>query len=384
MAKKRANGEGSLRKRKDGRWEGRYTAGHDPSTGKAIYKNVLGRTKAETAEKLKAAIDASAEMDDTKKRDYKVAEWLEVWLEDWAKMSLRPSTYQTYKGFLKNHIGPKIGKTPLEKLTSLEIQRLYKELLESGRVPSKESRCKPKGLAPKTVRNLHQMFSSALDVAAAQRLIRSNPAKGCTLPRVERQEMQTLTPDQLAAFFQEAKRSGVYELYYLDLATGLRRGELLGLKWTDIDLQRKTMRIQRSIARQNGSVGEAPLKTKNAYRTLPLSEDAVGVLKEQKKKAGDSPYVFPSPAGGPMSPDSVLHRLQRVLKRAGLPRIRFHDLRHTFATLALQNGVDVKTVSGMLGHYSAGFTLDTYAHVTTSAQIQAANTMGSVLAAAGR
>lgn len=117
----------------------------------------------------------------------------------------------------------------------------------------------------------------------------------------------------------------MYELYYLDLATGLRRGELLGLKWTDIDLRRKTMRIQRSIARQNGSVGEVPLKTKNAYRTLPLSEDAVEVLKEQKKKAGDSPYVFPSPAGGPMSPDSVLHRLQRVLKRAGLPRIRFHD-----------------------------------------------------------
>ena len=390
MAKKRANGEGSLRKRKDGRWEGRYTAGHDPETGKAIYKNVLGRTKTETAEKLKAAIGASMEVDDTKKPDdtkrenYTVSEWLEVWLEDWARMSLRPSTYQTYKGFMNNHIGPRIGKTPLEKLTSLEIQRLYKELLENGRVQSKESRSKPKGLAPKTVRNLHQMFSSALDIAAAQRLIRSNPAKGCSLPRVERQEMQTLTPDQLAAFFQEAKRSGVYELYYLDLATGLRRGELLGLKWTDIDLRRKTMRIQRSIARQNGSVGEVPLKTKNAYRTLPLSEDAVEVLKEQKKKAGDSPYVFPSPAGGPMSPDSVLHRLQRVLKRAGLPRIRFHDLRHTFATLALQNGVDVKTVSGMLGHYSAGFTLDTYAHVTTSAQIQAANTMGSVLATAER
>ena len=376
MAKKRANGEGSLRKRKDGRWEGRYTAGHDPETGKAIYKNVLGRTKTETAEKLKAAIGASMEVDDTKKPDdtkrenYTVSEWLEVWLEDWARMSLRPSTYQTYKGFMNNHIGPRIGKTPLEKLTSLEIQRLYKELLENGRVQSKESRSKPKGLAPKTVRNLHQMFSSALDAAMAQRLILSNPAKVCTLPKVERQEMKTLTPDQLAAFFQEAKRSGVYELYYLDLATGLCRGELRGLK--------------RSIVRQNGIVGEAPLKTKNAYRTLPLSEDAVEVLKEQKKKAGDSPYVFPSPAGGPMSPDSVLHRLQRVLKRAGLPRIRFHDLRHTFATLALQNGVDVKTVSGMLGHYSAGFTLDTYAHVTTSAQIQAANTMGSVLATAER
>lgn len=212
MAKKRANGEGSLRKRKDGRWEGRYTAGHDPETGKAIYKNVLGRTKTETAEKLKAAIGASMEVDDTKKPDdtkrenYTVSEWLEVWLEDWARMSLRPSTYQTYKGFMNNHIGPRIGKTPLEKLTSLEIQRLYKELLENGRVQSKESRSKPKGLAPKTVRNLHQMFSSALDIAAAQRLIRSNPAKGCSLPKVERQEMKTLTPDQLAAFFQEAKR----------------------------------------------------------------------------------------------------------------------------------------------------------------------------------
>ena len=124
---------------------------------------------------------------------------------------------------------------------------------------------------------------------------------------------------------------------------------------------------------------EAPLKTKNAYRTLPLAEDTVSVLLEQKKKVGSSPWVFPSPNGGPISPDSVLHMLHRVLKRAGLPRVRFHDLRHTFATLALQNGVDVKTVSGMLGHYSAGFTLDTYAHVTTSAQRQAAEAMEHVL-----
>ena len=155
----------------------------------------------------------------------------------------------------------------------------------------------------------------------------------------------------------------MYELYYLDLATGLRRGELLGLKWTDIDLDRGVLKIQRAISRQNGKVVEAPLKTKNAYRTLPLSADAISVLKMQKCRVGNSEWVFPSPTGGPMSPDSVLHMLQRVLKRAGLPRIRFHDLRHTFATMALQNGVDVKTVSSMLGHYSAGFTLDTYGNV---------------------
>ena len=133
------------------------------------------------------------------------------------------------------------------------------------------------------------------------------------------------------------------------------------------------------MARNEGKIVEAPLKTKNAYRTLPLAEDTVSVLLEQKKKVGSSPWVFPSPNGGPISPDSVLHMLHRVLKRARLPRVRFHDLRHTFATLALQNGVDIKTVSGMLGHFSAGFTLDTYAHVTGAAQRQAAQTMGNVL-----
>ena len=115
--------------------------------------------------------------------------------------------------------------------------------------------------------------------------------------------------------------------------------------------------------------------------TLLLAEDTIDVLKAQRKKAGGSPWAFPSPTGRPISPDSVLHMLHRVLKRAGLPRVRFHDLRHTFATLALQNGVDVKTVSGMLGHFSAGFTLDTYAHVTTASQRQAAKTMGGILSA---
>ena len=124
---------------------------------------------------------------------------------------------------------------------------------------------------------------------------------------------------------------------------------------------------------------EAPLKTKNAYRTLPLARDTIDILNQQKKKVGSSLWVFSGPTGGPMSQDSVLHMLHRVLKRAGLPRVRFHDLWHTFATLALQNGVDIKTVSGMLGHFSAGFTLDTYAHVTSAAQRQAAQTMGNVL-----
>ena len=380
MAKKRANGEGSIRKRKDGRWEGRYTAGHDPETGKAIYKNVLGRSQAEVKEKLKQAIGEAQALDINKAGKYTVGDWMEVWFQDYAKIKVRPSSHQTYQGYIHNHIRPNIGDIPLEKLTSLDLQKFYKKLLTTGRVDRVEAKGQPKGLSAKTVRNIHQILSSGLKLAQEQRLILTNPAEGCALPRVEHQEMKTLTTVQLASFFREARESGVFELYYLELATGLRRGELLGLKWEDIDLERGDLRVRRQVSRINGEVVEASLKTKNAYRTLPLAEDTVSVLKEQRRKVGNSPWVFPSPNGGPISPDSVLHMLHRVLKRAGLPKVRFHDLRHTFATLALQNGVDVKTVSGMLGHFSAGFTLDTYAHITSAAQRQAAQTMGSVLA----
>ena len=379
MSKRRANGEGNLRKRKDGRWEGRYTAGRDPETGRAIYKNVLGKTQGEAKAKLKQAIEEAKGLDAAKVGRYSVGQWMEVWFEHYAKVKVRPSSHQTYRGYIDNHIKTNIGEIPLEKLTSLELQKLYKKLLEGGRVERVESRKQAKGLSAKTVRNIHQIISSAMNLAKEQRLITANPADGCALPRLEHREMQTLPVEQLQSFLREAKDSGVFELYYLELATGLRRGELLGLKWEDIDLERGDLRVRRQIARINGEVVEAPLKTKNAYRTLPLAEDTIGVLEAQRKKTGDSPWVFPSPTGGPISPDSVLHMLHRVLKRAGLPRVRFHDLRHTFATLALQNGVDIKTVSGMLGHFSAGFTLDTYAHVTSAAQRQAAQTMGNVL-----
>ena len=379
MAKKRANGEGSIRKRKDGRWEGRYTAGHDPETGKTIYKNVLGKTQTEVKEKLKRAIEDSAKLDMSKVGQYTVGQWMDVWFENYAKIKVRPSSHQTYRGYIENHIKPNIGSIPLNKLTSLELQKLYKKLLGNGRVERIESKKQPKGLSAKTVRNINQIICSALNLAIEQRLILTNPADACALPKLEHREMKTLPVEQLTSFLREAKESGVFEMYYIELATGLRRGELLGLKWSDIDLEHGSLRVQRQIARIDGEIVEGPLKTKNAYRTLPLSADAIDVLKTQKKKGGNSQYVFPSPTGGPISPDSVLHMLHRVLTRAGLPKVRFHDLRHTFATLALQNGVDIKTVSGMLGHFSAGFTLDTYAHVTTAAQKEAANTMGGVL-----
>ena len=381
MAKKRANGEGSIRKRSDGRWEGRYTAGRDPEIGKPIYKNVLGKTQAEVKEKLAEAIEKSKGVDVARAGRYTLGQWMEVWFENVAQVKVRPSSHATYRGYLDNHIRPNIGNIPLHKLTTLDLQGFYRKMLDGGRVERIESKKQPKGLSAKTVRNLHQVISSALKLAVRQKLIPSNPAEGCSLPRLEHREMQTLTAGQLDAFFREAKASGVFELYYLELATGLRRGELLGLHWEDIDLERQTITVRRQVVRINGVVTEAPLKTKNSYRTLSIGVDAVEILRQQKEKVGGT-YVFPSPTGGPISPDSVLHMLHRVLNRAGLPKVRFHDLRQTFATLALQNGVDIKTVSGMLGHYSAGFTLDTYAHVTTIAQRQAADVMGNVLSGA--
>ncbi|MDD5980611.1 MAG: site-specific integrase [Clostridium sp.] len=379
MAKKRANGDGSIRKRKDGRWEGRYVVGHDPVTGKMISRNVLGKTQAEVKEKLRTAIENSKRLDYTRTGKYTVGQWMDEWFEAYAKVKVRPSSHQTYKGYIENHIKPNIGDIPIEKLTSLQLQKFYRLLLTEGRIPRIESEKQPKGLSAKTVRNINQVISSAMDMAVRHKLILTNPTEGCELPKVEHREMKTLPAEQLGAFLREAKESGVYELYYLDLATGLRRGELLGLKWEDIDLQNGIIHVRRQVARVDGEVKELPLKTKNSYRNISISQDAVAMLTEMEAHRS-SDYVFPSSTGGPISPDSVNNMLHRVLKRAGLPSIRFHDLRHTFATLALQNGVDIKTVSGMLGHFSAGFTLDTYAHVTTSAQKEAARTMGNVLA----
>ena len=378
MAKKRANGEGNIRKRKDGRWEGRFTAGHDPATGKQIIKNVLGKTQAEVKEKLKKALVEAGQVDFTKGGKYTVGTWMDEWFENVAKIKVRPSSHQTYKGYIDNHIKPNIGNVPLEKLTTMDLQKFYRKLLTKGRVERIESKEQPKGLSAKTVRNINQVISSAMDLAVAQKIIPANPTNACELPKVEHQEMQTIPAEQLQAFLEEARASGVYEMYYIELATELRRGELLGLKWQDVDWKNGIIKVRRQVARVDGQIVEAPLKTKNSYRAVSISPQAIEVLREQKRKTNDS-YVFPSPNGGPISPDSVNNMLKRVLERAGIPKVRFHDLRHTFATIALQNGVDIKTVSGMLGHISAGFTLHTYAHVTTSAQKEAAQTIGNLL-----
>ena len=183
MPKRRANGEGNIRKRKDGRWEGRYTVGHDPETGKAIIKNVLGKTQAEVKEKLKKAIEENVGIDYGRAKTYTVGNWLEVWYENYAKIKMRPSTYLTYHGYIENHIKPQLGKIPLNDLTTLHLQQFYKKLLVEGRVERIEAQKQPKGLSAKTVRNIHQIISAALKLANEQRLIARNPADGCACRR---------------------------------------------------------------------------------------------------------------------------------------------------------------------------------------------------------
>ena len=378
MAKRRANGEGNIRKRKDGRWEGRYTAAHDPVTGKQIFKNVLAKTQAECREKLNQAIQVVGALDVAKAEKMTVSSWLDIWMENYGKLSMRPSTYANYETLIRLHIKPYIGDILIGKLTSLDLQKLYNKLLTEGRIDRPEAKHQPKGLSSKTVRNVHTVIYSACEKAITERLLAANPAVGCTLPKKEHREMKTLPLEKLDVFFTEAKASGVFELYYLELSTGLRRGELLGLKWTDIDWNAGTLSIQRQIQRIKGVVQETALKTRNAYRTIALPEDTLAILKQRKKQI-TSPYIFPSPTGGIMEPGAVRKKLKRILKRAGLEELRMHDLRHTYATLALQNGVDVKTLSGILGHYSAGFTLDTYGHISTQMQKDAARKVGGFL-----
>ena len=379
MAKRRANGEGSIRKRKDGRWEGRYTAGHDPDTGKAIYKNVLGRTQAEVREKLKAAIANSERLDMSRAGKLTLGEWMLQWFEVYCKPNLRGNTVRYYEMFIDKHITPKLGKIRLDKLRSIEIQHFYNELRNNGRLREAQKGKNP-GLSASYVHGFHTLLHNCLDAAVREKLILSNPADACKPPKMEKKEMKTLEPEQVRAYLKAADARGLLPMFFLELTTGMRKSELVALLWTDVDWEKQTISVSKQAYKIDGKMTVMPPKTSNSVRQIALSAETLALLKKLKEDNPDSKYVFTSPVTGEMyHPDSVVNLHKKILKEAGLEHIRFHDLRHTFATLALQNGVDVKTVSAMLGHSNAGFTLATYTHTTTAAQHQAAAIMGSLV-----
>ncbi len=380
MSKRRANGEGNLRKRSDGRWEGRYTAGYDPDTGKRIIKNVLGRTQAEAKEKLKAAVEQAQQLDVTRTDEYTVATWLRTWYDLYAQPNVRQATADRYKLMIETYTIPRIGKIKLKKLTSRDLQKMYKDLMEHGRVNQRSGHGNP-GLSSTTVRSVHLMLHSAFERAVKERLIPRNPTNDCIAPKVQKVEMKTLRPKHLKSYLEAADARGVLPMFYLELVSGLRKGELVALLWDDLDIQNRTISVSKQyIKNPSGKLTLSRPKTETSVRRVSIPQEAVDLLIQEHEKHPENPYMFPSSATGEMYyPDSVVKLHEKLLKDAGLEHIRFHDLRHTFATLALQNGVDIKTVSSMLGHYDAGFTLRTYTHATRQMQDQAAETMGNFM-----
>lgn len=378
MAKKRANGEGSIRKRSDGRWEGRYTAGYD-QTGKRITKNVLGKTQAEVKEKLAKAIEESKKLDIVRSDEYTVAEWLRLWYELYARPNIRPTTADSYHRGIESHVIPRIGEIKLKKLTSRDIQKLYKDLQENGRL--RKSKKQQNGLSNATVRGIHMMLHNALDRAVKERLILHNPTEDCIIPKIQKQEMKILHPEDMKAYLEAADRRGVLPMFYLELVTGIRKGELTALLWSDLDEERRTISVSKqAVGDRNRNVTISRPKTENSVRKISIPQSAVELLRQEHEKHPENPWMFPSPKTGEMyHPDSIAKLHEKILRDTGLEHIRFHDLRHTFATMALQNGVDVKTVSSMLGHYDAGFTLRTYTHATRQMQEQAAEKMGNFM-----
>ena len=380
MAKKRANGEGNIRKRKDGRWEGRYTAGYDSKTGKRLIKNVLGKTQAEVKGKLKKALEECQGIEARKSEDeYTVASWLRTWYELYAKPNVRTATANRYELIIEQYTIPRIGNIKLKKLTTRHLQKLYKELLENGRIHIGKNR--DKGLSTTTVHSVHLMLHCALDRAVKERLIPRNPCEDCIVPKPRKLDMKILPPEHMKAYLEAAAVRGMFPMFYLELVSGLRKGELVALRWDDVDIQQRTISVNKQYVRNpDGSLELTRPKTENSVRLVSIPQAAVELLIQEHAKHPDSPYLFPSPLTGEMyHPDSVVNLHKKILKDAGLEHLRFHDLRHTFATTALQNGVDVKTVSSMLGHFDAGFTLRTYTHATRQKQDEAAATMGNFM-----
>ena len=370
-----AQGEGSIRQRPDGRWEARYTAGRDPGTGRQVQKSVYGATQKEVLKQLQqiqADMERGVFLEPSKMT---VAQWLDIWLAEYMD-SAKPATVNSYKAQTKNHIKPALGAVKLQKLSPHHIQQFCNDLNRQ------------KGLSPKTVKNIHGVLHTALRQALENDYIRSNPADRTNLPRVEKLEIETLPEDKIAAFVERTASLQFGTIYFVTLFTGLRQSEALGLTWDTIDFEKGCILVRRQLVKnRETSVYEFQSLKNDKPRTVTPARAVMQRLwlhrreqNEQRARAGeawDNPMnlVFTNPFGDYLVHVTVYKHYKRLVAELGIPELRFHDLRHTYAVNALQSGDDIKTVQGNLGHHTAAFTLDTYGHVTEKMQRDSADRM---------
>ncbi len=383
MARGRAaNGSGTQpRQRKDGLWEVRYCAGTDPGTGKPIRKSIYGKTSEEVAQKLRAitaAVDTNTFIEPQKMA---LAKWLDIWLSEYCG-AIKPGTLKAYSDNVRLHIKPALGAVKLCELRPHDVQTFVNNL-QRGASP----------LSPHTVKNVHGTLCKALSEAVRVKYIPSNPANGCILPKVTREEIHPLEGEEIAAFMRSIQGSPSEPVFFVALNTGMRLSEILGLRWSRVDFKKQTIRVDAQLLVKRGKDTERTLglpknSRSRSFKAAPAVMDCLKAVQRRQKewrlKAGqawDNPLdlVFTDEAGHEVPHATIEHRFTRIMQSIPLEGHRFHDLRHTFATESIRAGIDVKTLSEMLGHSSVAFTLDVYGHVTSAMQDDAANRLQALI-----
>lgn len=376
---KRGNGEGSISRRGKAGWMGQYVV-HTADGRKR--RTVYGKTRAEVAKKLNKALSDREDGLIFEAGTLKVGEYLERWLKDSVEGNVRSRTLSNYQMQVRRHIVPALGRVQLKNLTPAHVQGLYRQKLDSG-------------LSPSSVRYVHAVLHRALKQALRWGLVPRNVAQAVDIPKLVNGEVDALSPEEARAFLEAARGDRFEALYVVAVTCGLRRGELLGLRWTDLDLGEgrvRTLRVARQLQRLRDGSGLQFVATKGGKgRTVRLPPLAVEALKahrarqaEEKLRAGslyeDGKLVFCTEIGTPLEASNVDRRsFKPLLKEAGLRDIRFHDLRHTCATVLLSEGVNPKLVQELLGHADIKLTLGTYSHYLPSMGDQTASAMQSAL-----
>ena len=369
--------KGSIRSRGKGTWELTIDLGKG-ADGKRQrkFENVKG-TKGEAQQKLRmllTSLDQGMPLDSSKAS---LGEFLEKWMRDYVATNTAPSTKDGYHYIVRCHLIPKIGGIPLKKLQPAHLQQYYSEALVSGRRDGKG------GLSARTVQHHHRVLSEALSHAVKWGLIARNVAKSVDPPKPSRAEISFLSPEDAERLLDVAEETQYYSLIFTALYSGLRRGELLGLRWCDVDLFMATISVTQSLQRLSG--GEFSIrepKSARSRRLVPMPPSLSILLRKHKEQqitqqetlgavVTESELVFCHPDGSPLDPSTVSHTFAKLARKAGLAGIRFHDLRHAHASLMLLTGADPKVISERLGHSSIAITMDIYAHILPGLQEEA-------------